>query len=173
MQMQSSSSHPAVGLAEVRAHDLVMRYQRSGVGRPLLLLRASASPDALWPELEEQLVARFRVFTPELPPDCEDVAAWVKDFLEGVGLDRVLVVAADPCCLSALELALLGAPQIERLVLVPGGLAGETGLDGTLATAYAGMSVPLLVVRRGLPPAEALPLLRQFLEQKGATAAVG
>ena len=71
------------------------------------------------------------------------------------------------------ELALLGAPQIERLVLVPGGLAGETGLDGTLATAYAGMSVPLLVVRRGLPPAEALPLLRQFLEQKGATAAVG
>jgi len=64
MQMQSSSTHPAVGLAEVRAHDLVMRYQRSGVGRPLLLLRASASPDALWPELEEQLVARFRVFTP-------------------------------------------------------------------------------------------------------------
>ena len=173
MQMQSSSTHSAVSLAEVRAHDQVMRYHRSGVGRPLVLLRTAAVPDALWPELEEQLVARFRVFTPELPPDCEDIAAWVKDFLEGVGLDRVLVVAADPCCLSALELALLGAPQIERLVLVPGGLAGETGLDGTLATAYAGMSVPLLVVRRGLSPAEALPLLRQFLEQKGATAAVG
>jgi pimeloyl-ACP methyl ester carboxylesterase len=173
MQMQSSSTYPAVSLAEVRAHDQVMRYHRAGVGRPLVLLRSAADPDALWPELEEQLVAHFRVLTPELPPDCEDVAAWVKGFLEGVGLDRVVIVAADPCCLSALELALLGAQQIERLVLVPGGLAGETGLDGTLATTYAGVPVPLLVVRRGTPAAEALPLFRQFLGLEGSTAAVG
>src|SRR4051812_23305071 len=175
MQMQSSSTHPAppVSLAEVRAHDQVMRYHRAGVGRPLVLLRTAASPDELWPELEEQLVARFRVFTPELPPDCEDVAAWVKDFLEGVGLDRVVVVATDPCCLSALELALLGVHQIERLVLVPGGLAGETGLDGTLATTYQGVPVPLLVVRRGLSAAEAIPMLRDFLDQERSTAAVG
>src|SRR5690349_25052171 len=173
MQMQSSSTYPAVGLAEVRAHDQVMRYQRSGAGRPLVLLRTAAVPDALWPEVEEQAVARFRVFTPELPPDCADVAAWVKDFLEGVGLDRVTIVAADPCCLAALELALLGAQQIERLVLVPGGLAGETGLDGTLATTYQGVPVPLLVVRRGLSAAEALPLVRQFLEQVRSNVSVG
>ena len=164
MQMQSSTTHPSGTLAEVRAHDQVMRYHRAGAGRPLVLLRSAATPESLWPELEEQLVARFRVLTPELPPDCEDVAAWVKDFLEGVGLDRVPLVAADPCCLSALELALLGADQIERLVLVPGGVASETGLDGTIATTYAGVSVPLLVVRRGLSAAEALPLLQQFLE---------
>ena len=173
MLMQSSSTHPAGTLAEVRAHDQVMRYHRAGAGRPLVLLRAAAAPDALWPELEAQLIGRFRVFTPELPPDCDDVAAWVKDFLEGVGLDRVPLIAADPYCLSALELALLGADQIERLVLVPGGLAGETGLDGTLATAYAGVSVPLLVVRRGVPAAEALPLLSQFLQHQARPAAVG
>jgi len=175
MQMQSSSTHPAppASLAEVRAHDQVMRYHRAGVGRPLILLRTAASADALWPDLEATLVARFRVFTPELPPDCEDVAAWVKDFLEGVGLDRVVVVATDPCCLSALELALLGAHQIERLVLVPGGLAGETGLDGTLATTYQGVPVPLLVVRRGLSAAEAVPLLQQFLEHGRGSASVG
>jgi len=173
MQMQSSSTHPAASLAEVRAHDQVMRYHRAGVGRPLVLLRTAAAPDALWPELEEQLVAGFRVFTPELPPDCEDVAAWVKDFLEGVGLDRVILVATDPCCLSALELALLGVQQIERLVLVPGGLAGETGLDGTLATTFQGVPVPLLVVRRGLSAAEALPLLQQFLEHGRSNASVG
>jgi len=101
------------------------------------------------------------------------VAGWVKGFLEGVGLDRVVVVATEPCCLSALELTLLGVAQIERLVLVPGGLANETGLDGTLATTYAGVPVPLLVVRRGLSAAEALPLLRQFLGHEGSTAAVG
>jgi pimeloyl-ACP methyl ester carboxylesterase len=173
MQMQSSSTYPAVGLAEVRAHDQVMRYHRAGAGRPLVLLRTAASPDALWPELEEQLATRFRVFTPELPPDCEDVAAWVKGFLEGVGLDRVVVVAADPCCLSALELTLLGAQQIERLVLVPSGLAGETGLDGTLATTFQGVPVPLLVVRRGLSAAEALPLFQQFLEHGRSNASVG
>ena len=173
MQMQSSSTHSAVSLAEVRAHDQVMRYHRAGVGRPLVLLRTASVPDALWPELEEQLVARFRVFTPELPPDCEDVAAWVKGFLEGVGLDRVVVVAADPCCLSALELTLLGAQQIERLVLVPGGLSGETGLDGTLATTFQGVPVPLLVVRRGLSAAEALPLFQQFLEHGRSNASVG
>jgi len=173
MQMQSSSTYPAVSLAEVRAHDQVMRYHRAGAGRPLVLLRTAASTDALWPELEEQLVARYRVLTPELPPDCADVAAWVKDFLEGVGLDRVVIVAADPCCLSALELALLGAQQIERLVLVPSGLAGETGLDGTLATTYQGVPVPLLVVRRGLSAAEALPLFQQFLEQGRSNVSLG
>ena len=175
MQMQSSSTYPApsLSLAEVRAHDQVMRYHRAGVGRPLVLLRTAASVDALWPELEEELVARFRVLTPELPSDCADIAAWVKGFLEGVGLDRVVVVAADPYCLSALELALLGAQQIERLVLVPGGVAGETGLDGTLATTYQGVPVPLLVVRRGLSAAEALPLFQQFLEQGRSNVPVG
>jgi pimeloyl-ACP methyl ester carboxylesterase len=173
MTMQSSSNPSASTLAEVRAHDQVMRYHRAGAGRPLVLLRAAADRDSIWPELDAHLVARFRVFTPELPPDCGDVAAWMKDFLEGVGLDRVPLIAADPCCLSALELALLGADQIERLVLVPGGLAGETGLDGTLATTYAGVSVPLLVVRRGLSAGEALPLLRQFLEHQARVAPVG
>ena len=172
MPMQSSSNQPASTLAEVRAHDQVMRYHRAGVGRPLVVLRAAADRDSIWPELDH-LVARFRVFTPELPQDCGDVAGWMKDFLEGVGLDRALLIATEPCCLAALELALLGPDQIERLVLVPGGLAGETGLDGTLATTLAGVPVPLLVVRRGLSAAEALPMLRNFLEHDRSPAAVG
>jgi pimeloyl-ACP methyl ester carboxylesterase len=169
--MQSLSLPPT--LAEVRAHDQVMRYRRAGAGRPVVVLRGADDPDVLWPELDAELVSRFRVVTPELPADCEDVAAWVADFLEGVGLDRVAVLAAEPCCLSALELALLGADQVERLVLVPAGAAGETGLDGSLARTLAGVSVPLIVVRRGLAAAVALPLLRDFLQQNGHTAAVG
>jgi pimeloyl-ACP methyl ester carboxylesterase len=168
--MQSHIPPPT--LAEVRAHDQVMRYRRAGTGRPLVVLRAADDSDALWPELDAELVSRFRVVTPELPPECEDVAAWVSAFLEGVGLTRVVVLAAEPCCLSALELALLGADQVERLILVPAG-TGDTGLDGTLATTLAGVTVPLIVVRRGLSSAVALPLLRNFLQQDGLTAAVG
>jgi hypothetical protein len=168
MQSLSPVMHPAGPLAEVRAHDQVMRYRRAGAGRPLVVLRRT--PDALWPELDAHLVTRFRVVTPELSSHCGDLAAWVGDFLDGVGLDRVTLLAADPCCLAALELA---GYRVERLVLVPSGAAGETGLDGTLATTLAGASVPLLVVRRGLASAEALRLVRGFLEPDPRPAAVG
>jgi pimeloyl-ACP methyl ester carboxylesterase len=173
MQNLSSLTQPAETLAEVRAHDQVMRYRRAGAGRPLVVLRGAGGANGVWPELEADLASRFRVFTPELPADCDDVAAWVGDFLEGLGLDRVVLVAADPCCLPALELALLRGYQVERLVLVPAGAAGETGLDGTLATTFAGVSVPLLVVRRGLAAGEALPLLRQFLQHDRQPTTVG
>jgi hypothetical protein len=169
MQNQSSTMPPlASPLAEVRAHDQVMRYRRAGQGRPLLVLRA---PNAagVWPELDAHLAARFRVIIPEIPAGCEDVAAWLKHFLEGIGLHRVVVLATDPCCLSALELALLDVSQVERLVLVPGGHAGETGLDGTLGTSLDGVTVPLLVVRRGLAADDALPLVQHFLGTAAAT----
>ena len=172
MQNLTSPTNLAETLAEVRAHDHVMRYRRAGVGRPLVVLRPSGS-DSFWPELDADLVSRFRVITPELPADCDDVAAWVAGFLEGVGLDRVILVAAEPCCVPALELVLLNGCQVERLVLVPAGDVGETGLDGTLASTFAGASVPLLVVRRGLSAADALPLLRQFLAPDRRPAAVG
>ncbi len=58
-------------------------------------------------------------------------------------------------------------------MLVPSGTAAETGLDGALATTLAGVSVPLLVVRRGLGAADALRLLRDFLEHDARPAAVG
>jgi hypothetical protein len=171
MQSLSPFHIPADSLAEVRAHDQVMRYHRSGAGRPLVVLRGSA--DALWPELDAHLVTRFRVVTPVLSADCGDLAAWVGGFLEGVGLDRVTLLAAEPCCLAALELALLDAYRVERLVLVPSGTAGETGLGGTLDTAMAGANVPLLLVRRGLAAADALGLLLDFLERDARPAAAG
>lgn len=173
MQKPPPLTHPIGTLAEVRAHDHVMRYHRAGAGRPVVVLCGADDADALWAELDAELVARYRVVTPELPADCEDVAAWVADFLEGVGLDRVIVLATESCCLSALELALFNASFVERLVLVPAGAVSETGLDGTLATTLTGVSVPLIVVRRGLDAAVALPLLRNFLEHDGRTAAVG
>jgi pimeloyl-ACP methyl ester carboxylesterase len=171
MQSLSRSTQSAETLAEVRAHNQVMRYRRAGTGRPLVVL--GGGPDALWPELEPDLATRYRVVTPEVPGHDGDAAAWARDFLEGVGLDRVVLLAAEPFCIAALELVLLDADRVERLVLVPSGDAGVTGLDGTLATTLEGAGVPLLVVRRGLPLAEALPLLRAFLGRDGRPRALG
>jgi len=149
--------------SEVRAHDHVMRYRRSGVGPAVLLLHPGEESGALWPELLHVLSSSFRVIVPDLPDDAGDAAAWLADLLEGLGFARVSVLAADGFCLPALELALLDADQVERVVLVPDGHAGETGLDGALQTGARGPDVPLLVVRRGLPADEALPLVTRFL----------
>jgi pimeloyl-ACP methyl ester carboxylesterase len=171
MSNPSATAHSSDSYAEVRAHDQVMRYRCAGAGRPILVLRSSAEPHALWIELDDALVARFRVLTPDVPCAEIDVAFWMRHFLEGVGLERVTVIADDSLCIAALEMALLNADQIERMVLVPAGHASETGLDGTLATSLAGIAVPLLVVRRGLPAQEAVPLLMQFLDVRGTPAA--
>jgi pimeloyl-ACP methyl ester carboxylesterase len=103
-----------------------MRYRREGAGRPLVVLRTASGAGAVWPELDAQLAARFRVITPEIPAGCTDVARWLVGFLEGLGIDRVVLVATDACCLAAIELVLLDAAQIDRLVLLPAGLVGES-----------------------------------------------
>jgi pimeloyl-ACP methyl ester carboxylesterase len=172
---------PPAAFAEVRARDHVMRYRRSGAGRAVLVLCAGGTTAAgegeslpLWPELPGALAAHFRIIVPEVPAGATaagDVAALLVDFLDGLGTCGVAVVATDRFCVAALELALLDADRIARVVLVPGGGgnsggAGEaTALDGALATtARAARPVPLLVVRRATPAAEALPLVTRFLE---------
>jgi pimeloyl-ACP methyl ester carboxylesterase len=168
-----SAARPPESWAEVRAHDHVMRYHRSGVGPPILVLRTNVSADGaepLWPELLAALAFHYRLIVPDVPATGEDVAAWLTDFLEGLGLAGIAVIAADRFCIAALELALLGLDQVARVVLVADGRAGEAGLDGALATTTPAASVPLLVVGRGLSAGEALPLVTRFLAGDGAAA---
>ena len=162
----SAPSHPT--WAEVRSHDSVMRYQRSGAGPSVVVLQPRDGSSPLWPGLTNALAAAFRVIEPEAPANEPDVARWLADFLEGLGLSGVAVVAAESFCIPTLELALLGTDQVGRAVLVPNGHAGETGLDGSLATSMSDGTVALLVVRRGLGGAEAVPLVARFLAGTGA-----
>ena len=172
MPNSPATALPADSWAEVRAHDHVMRYRRSGAGRAVLLLCSADVPDPLWPGLTNALAGHLRLIVPELPANGGDVAAWLAEFLEGLGTSGVAIVAADQFCIPALELALLDAGQVARVVLVPGGRAGETGLDGALATTARQSAVPLLIVRRGLAAAEALPLVTRFLVGDAGGAAV-
>ena len=158
---EAVATRPAELWAEVRARDQVMRYRRSGMGATSVLVCVS-SGDALWPELLEALSMHARVIVPELPAD-GDIARWLGDFLEGLGLCEVSVVAADPYCISAVQLVLLDADQVTRLLLVPvsGGTEAET--EGTLGTAASNPPVPLLLIRREQPAEVALPLVLRFL----------
>src|SRR5688500_13183859 len=158
----SALQFPPDSWAEVRSHDRVTRYRRSGTGPAVLLLQRADGAGALWPELLHELEESHRLVVPEAPPPGIDIARWLADFLAGLGLSPIAVVAAAEFRIPGLELALLGAAPVTKVVLVPSGDAGETGLEGTLAPTIRDDAVALLVVRRGLPASAALPLVCGF-----------
>ena len=150
--------------SEVRANGQVMRYRRSGVGRPVIVLRPDDPGDAPWSALLDSLCASHRLLIPELPAAGADVTSWLAAFLDGLGVSDVAVVAAGPFCLPALELALLGVDRVARLALLSDGPPGgeNAGLDATLVTTACPPRVPLLVVRHD-PAAQDASLLHRFL----------
>ena len=91
--LNAPTARPTETWAEVRAHEQVIRYRRSGIGQSIVLLRPSECPEGLWPELPDALAGRFRLIVPDLPPAGVDIAAWLSDFLEGLGIAGVTVIA--------------------------------------------------------------------------------
>ena len=156
--------------AEVRAHDTVMRYLRTGAGRPVLVLRSPETPDPLGPALIETLRRSYRLIVPEPPAPDVDVSGWIAGFLEGLGTATVRILATDRFCIPALELALLESDQITRIVLISDGPATTDAGRGLLETAMGRSGVPLLVVRNAQPAHEAVALIADFLAEETAAA---
>lgn len=157
------TARAAESWAEIRAHERVMRYRRTGTGRASIVLCSPDDPQAPWPDLVHALGARFRLLLPEPPGADTDIAEWLADFLEGLGMSNIGIVAADRFCMPALELTLLGVDQVGRIVLVPKGRGGEAGLGGALEAAAGQVVVPVLIVRGGQPVEEIVPLVMRFL----------
>jgi hypothetical protein len=151
--------------AEVRAHDHVVRYCRTGTGPCVLVLRATDGSQALWPELLDALEPGFRLIRPELPDADERLAARLAGFLEGLGIARVAVLATEPFCTAALDLARLDPERVASVVLV----AGERA-DG-VTTPSRGRGLRLLVVRRALAAGEAVPRILRVLAEPGSARA--
>jgi hypothetical protein len=154
--------------SEIRTRDHVMRYKRIGAGRPVLILQSSGGLDALCPALTRALTdGAFRLIVPELP-DGVHLAGWLADFLEGIGAASVGVVATDRFSMAAIELALLGAEQIARVVLVadergPFGRWCDAWQQADLQRAGRATRIPLLLIHREQPGEETSALVRTFL----------
>ena len=162
MSHTSESLRAAESWAEVRAHDQIVRYRRSGSGRSVLLLCPEETIGAPWPELMATLDRDFRLLIPVVPPDAQLIRG-LTGFLEGLGTARVAIVATDTLCFAALELALLDRERVARAVLVPSELRGLDGLEAALETAGRDLSVPPLVVSSGTPGAMAAARIGAFL----------
>lgn len=163
MSTSSSASGRPESWAEVHANDQVMRYRRSGAGRAVLLLRLTDQQESLWPELVAALSACFRLIVPDVPEDASDVTGWVADFLEGIGMPSMGVVADDRLCTTAMALASHDADQVARLVLIARDEARASSLNEALASAEHGARLPVLVLRRDQPAEEAVSLVTRFL----------
>ena len=152
--------------AQVRSADYTTRYIRVGAGQPVVIVDATMDSGSLWPELIGRLAEGRRVIVPEVQGGHDRFVAWLRSFLDGMGLPPVTLIATGELCLAALEFTLLEPERVRRLVLVPAGRTEETGLTSVMTPSVGVSTVAMLVVRRDTPPADAIPLIEQFLQSE-------
>ncbi|MBV8806928.1 MAG: alpha/beta hydrolase [Sinobacteraceae bacterium] len=104
-------------------------YQRRGAGRPIVLLHGWCLNRRLWTYLEEALIGRFQVLTPDLagfgessglagPYTLERYAADVEALLEELELTEVTIVGFAFGAAVAMALAAHDPQRLARLVLI-------------------------------------------------------
>jgi hypothetical protein len=152
------------GWAEVRASNQIVRYRRTGAGRPAVLLYSVHDNEALWPEVLEALASRYRLIVPTPPEAGADVESWLAALIDGLGLSSCIAIATDGFGMASLQRA-VESGRIGRVVQV---VESDTVSGGTRPPALPDRT-PLLVLRRNQPAAEVIPELLVFL-QGGAEA---
>ncbi len=154
--------------AQVAMRDQVTRYHRRGAGRPVLLLGGAE----YWPALDDALAARCRTLSPDLPDapalGPTELAAWLREFLDSLGVEGAAVVAAEAHGAAAVAFADADPERVERLLLLyepPEAPAPAAhGPSPAVATTTAGpMPVCVVVGREGA----ALEAAVTFLDARG------
>lgn len=116
----SLDSHRATVYAGITATD----YVRAGNGETVLLLTWQHAEHPLF----VPLTRAFRVIAPELPcriVDCvgeacrsPSFALWLRDFLDGLGIPRVSIVADESFALDAFRFSLTEPTRVDRVAVV-------------------------------------------------------
>jgi pimeloyl-ACP methyl ester carboxylesterase len=149
---------PEIVLATVHAGGEEMHYGRLGTGPSLLLVMPEAADSGYRARLVEALSKRFRVYVPPSPGCGEGgapAALLLQRFLDGLGLERVCVVADASCAAEVLWLAQTDPERIERVALVLPEAADPT-IPATLPVlGNEPNGSAMLLVRLGFPRASA------------------
>lgn len=114
-------------IIEVELPSQTSQVQRGGEGPPLLLLHSEANTSA-WADFHDRLAANFEVFAPihpgfggeETPDwlfDVSDLSFHYKDLMQGLNLDRPLVVGTSIGAWIAADLAIHFSHLLKGLVL--------------------------------------------------------
>ena len=125
-------------------------YVRAGRGEPPVVLLAAAAPPGGEPELVAPLAEHFRVVAPcavatQAAASDGRFVVWLRDFLDGIGLDAVAVVAEPGLTDAALRFAASDPSRVACVVLLGASAPEATGFPllthapdaGAAATAAA------------------------------------
>lgn len=121
--------------AEVRVGDHVTRYIRRGTGPSVVLVGPDTSANPTWAPLVEHLAPNHRIVVPQLPPADVDVVAWLRGFMEGLGLTGAVVIAGNGSSSAALDLAASDDYLVRKVVVMPD-LADEVSMQNSERTLY-------------------------------------
>ena len=150
---------PARALVDAGA--ICTPYLRAGVGAPLVLLGAREEAAGASPLLV-RLSARFRVVAPEPGAWCggapngdapghegavPSFAAWLRGFLDGLGIQQASIVAREELALRALSFSLTDPLRVDRLVLLYRD-AVDPAVRSAAATQMLGTMGHALLLRR-------------------------
>lgn len=114
----SAPPDPTITRAQVDAGAVQTRYARAGTGAPVVLLAPVPDGDAADP-LVAGLARGFRVVAPEAPRLADTAfSAWLRGFLDGLGLARVSLVAREAYALRALGFSITDPLRVDRLALL-------------------------------------------------------
>lgn len=150
------TEEPLLRRATVHAGGVETTYLVAGSGLPVVLLHGPRGARLAWGALAEILRDQRRLLSPEGPaPAPHAFSAWLRSFLDGLGYDRVGIVAQDEFALAALTYALLEPDRVERLLLVHDDHPDTAVHRQVVADRLSATGHPLLIVRR--PGAEACP----------------
>lgn len=139
--------------AEVRVGEHVTRYVRRGSGPSVVLVGADAKANPVWGPLVERLELGHRIVVPQPPPVNVHIAAWLRAFIEGLGLSDVVLIAGNGTSSAALELASTDDFLIRKLILM-----GDAGDSVRTAS-----SERMLFVQRGDSAADQLRQIEDFI----------
>lgn len=142
--------------AEVRVGEHVTRYVRRGSGPAVVLLGAQTETNPVWAPLVEALASNYRLVIPQPPSEEVDASAWLRGFVEGLGLSSFVLIAGGSLTTAAFELAIVDDLLVRKLVL----LAGE----GSPAHA---MTSRVLWAAAEWSPAESLHHIEHFIASNG------
>lgn len=153
----------ALGLSELRTATGTIRYLDVGDGPPVLLIHGIfGGSDAALRQLRPLVPDGFRMIAPSrfgylgstLPADASPrrQADAFADLLDGLGIDKVAVVAASAGSTSALQLAARHRGRVSKLVLIsangPGSHHDRRPMPYSVARAVWGSDRLMWMVRR-------------------------
>ena len=143
-------------------------YRRAGQGEPVLLLAARESASST--ELFGALARSHRVYAPVLPTGVgeaptgrarPELTAWLRGFLDALGVTRISIMADETIGAAAIAFALLDSCRVARVALLLGPVSGES--PDAVYDSLGDARIPLLTTWSSSAEGEGLRAIEEFL----------